>query len=73
MKMNNQELKPCPFCGGEVELVNFIEKCPIPVNSACYAKCKKCNARTEIFQDINNNFEYMQQAIDAWNRRVGNE
>lgn len=45
--MNNTELKPCPFCGGKVELVNYVERF-VPAHSAAYIRCTKCNTRTKI-------------------------
>ena len=54
-----KELKPCPFCGSEAVILpeGF-------VTSGQWIACSKCN--------IGQNTPYMklQDAIDAWNRRV---
>ena len=48
------ELKPCPFCGGEAELVgpSFLAQ----------AVCTECGARTR-FESCND------YAVAAWNKR----
>lgn len=55
--MSLEELKPCPFCGGEAELQenNGIEYAVI---------CQRCFCRTEWC------VLYKQDAITAWNTRV---
>lgn len=57
--MKNNELKNCPFCGGEAKMCNDI------LNEVVFVYCKHCNASTMIF----NNKEV---ATEAWNRRVDN-
>ena len=60
-----KELKPCPFCGGEAILQET-------GSSWCNVICDKCGAMTKC---ILNNCEYSSKdkAIEAWNRRAGNE
>ncbi len=53
-----ERLKPCPFCGGEAEIVSLLY---VPY-SIFYVKCKEC----EISQ---NPYFEKQDAIAAWNRR----
>lgn len=49
-----EELKPCPFCG---------EKAAIGCDWDCYdVYCIGCNAHIEL--------DGMEDAIEAWNRRV---
>lgn len=56
------ELKPCPFCGStdiKVHGPYFIEDRYVMV------KCNDCNCNTAIYKTVD-------QAVEAWNRRVGN-
>lgn len=56
--MNNEELKPCPFCGGEAEIVE-----DRLYGEDYYAgRCRSC-AATSIFEFTK------EEAIAAWNRR----
>lgn len=76
------ELKPCPFCGGEAQI-----ECTSAVNADCLSKifvirCQKCGLRSpepfRIFARIENNgeceFDDTQKiaAIEFWNRRADN-
>lgn len=58
------KLKPCPFCGGEVEIME-----PYPKNSIGRAVlCKNCDLRAGwayCYDDI--------MVGEIWNRRVGNQ
>lgn len=60
----SNELKPCPFCGGEVELWAAKETLSI----GRVIECKKCGLRicdpTAIIDE---------QAIAAWNRRANDD
>ena len=57
-----EKLKPCPFCGGEAELVNIGAKLCDPITVAC----KQCKCNTQWF-------DRECDAIKAWNRRTSNE
>lgn len=67
--MNNTELKPCPFCGGEGQLeyeeVNgFYQK----YYSWVHVVCKNCYATIgRTYDDKDRSKMY---AIKLWNRRV---
>ena len=55
-----EELKPCPFCGGEAEIRRwhvFGRKCHVTV------QCKKCKANS-------GDWHNKKRAIDGWNRRT---
>ena len=64
-----EELKSCPFCGGEAEIVDNGE-----TRSNKYyfvdVSCKNTNCRgyTSCLE-----FKTKQKAIEAWNRRQNNE
>lgn len=64
-------LKPCPFCGGEAELVkdvhcgghgDYVE--------TTYIHCKDCGAKGPIFSDYDDDRANMtHNAIKGWNKR----
>lgn len=63
------KLKPCPFCGGEIEerggLCNYEKKI-----FTLDLKCKKCGT---IFKFKSKwNCDPYREAVEAWNRRVDN-
>lgn len=72
------QIKPCPFCGGEATLFgNYNSK------SDCWfvtVKCQTCNAQggsvyhSKGWRDMTNDeffsYEASQRAIDKWNRRT---
>lgn len=75
-------LKPCPFCGGEAQII-----CTSSVNADCLSKifvirCRKCGLRApepfRIYARIENNgmCEFddtgKKAAIEFWNRRADN-
>jgi len=75
--MNKVELKPCPFCGGEVEIHPF-------ANPEYYfaVDCKSCKVRISYISQ--NKFDRnrgakenarinRQKTIEAWNARVEEE
>jgi tRNA(Ile2) C34 agmatinyltransferase TiaS len=56
--MERNELKPCPFCGGEA---NFI-------GETATIKCKKCGGAFIVTNPLISRLE----ASEAWNRRADN-
>lgn len=58
------ELKPCPFCGGEAEVV-YTEWCAM-YTVRCMDEYYNCEAMPET-----RHFVIEREAIEAWNRRVG--
>ena len=52
-----EELRKCPFCGGEAEMHYGI------FTDDAYVECIECKARSHVFFENNS-------AIVAWNRRV---
>lgn len=57
-------LKPCPFCGGEADV---IEHRFYLLDSSYGLCCKECKAETYQF------YESEEKAIESWNRRAGEE
>lgn len=53
------ELKPCPFCGGEAKLYKA-------KSWEIFVECTSCHTDSAIFYDV-------EKAIEAWNRRTDNE
>ena len=60
----NNVLKPCPFCGGEADV---IEHRFYGLDSSYGLRCEKCKAETYQF------YESEEKAIEAWNRRAGED
>jgi hypothetical protein len=59
--MQNDKLLPCPFCGGEMELVN-VEHSPLLLGN-CVFKCKK-----GCIESVHS-FNTEEEAINACNTR----
>ena len=58
------ELKPCPFCGGEAELVKAYRFGTGCSSSGFKVKCRGCeDGRTDIYTEE-------AEAVAAWNRRA---
>ena len=76
VRVMENELKPCPFCGGKAYLESrhraFIDA---KTTLVAFVRCKSCNARTQRFklEDFGRT-SYSRlanrKAIEAWNRRV---
>jgi Lar family restriction alleviation protein len=54
--MTNEELKPCPFCGGKAEMVSDFD-------DEHYVYCTGCKGGWKTM-------ETPEEAAEAWNRRV---
>ena len=54
-----EQLKPCPFCGGEAKVLYLPNKCGWNVY------CRMC--------EVEMLYDSEQEAIEAWNRRVDDE
>ena len=59
--MDKQELKPCPFCGGEAELVD--------TGYWSSVICKQCRTTSNAFVH-SAKYCSADKATEAWNRRV---
>lgn len=66
----NEELKPCPFCGGKGEIGIADIDVPFFYSVWCENTFKSCTASTP---DWSGWHLSEQEAIEAWNRRADNE
>lgn len=70
--MEVEELLPCPFCGGECEIVRIdVEPQGDPWYGSqmeTFPKCKKCNACL-FDQYFHDGFSSAEDAAKAWNTR----
>ena len=72
--MNDQNLKPCPFCGSKAKIeilpVTFSETPGLGIE----VSCSKCNIHKATRVVIPCSFEDIQQeyykAIEIWNQRI---
>ena len=62
------ELKPCPFCGGEAKLVN---QKVMGGYDYSFVRCKKCDIGTQKYE-VSTEYCSSDKAISTWNRRVDN-
>lgn len=62
-----KELKPCPFCGGEVEIFSWYIK-GIANRLHYNVRCKDCGCTRR-----SREYRTTKKAIEEWNRRVGKQ
>ena len=68
----NNVLKPCPFCGGEARVRTTTTQ-DTPSSPMAFVCCKKCQSTATAFVDYKNDGSFLFDAIDARNRRAGEE
>lgn len=56
-----EELKPCPFCGGEAKINRIVNT--FYQYARYFSSCTRCSAESKMF-------ETEQEAIEAWNTRT---
>ena len=60
-----EELKPCPFCGGQAKLKHY----KLRNNDWWYVACEGCNIVLDpLFFNVGQTKE---EVIEKWNRRAG--
>jgi Lar family restriction alleviation protein len=59
----SDELKPCPFCGGEAERFTITAEAEVSNIGGDVIACKKCEASTRVF------FGEKEGIVNAWNAR----
>ena len=64
------DLKPCPFCGGNAKIVTGMSTC-IPKRPTAYIGCEICRASTRIVPDLEWDGSFIWKAIELWNERAG--
>ena len=62
-RMNEVELKPCPFCGGKAELVNTWD-------CLCHVICRSCGAAIGVIKKHQNDFRTRDEVVAEWNTRA---
>ena len=70
--MDKPKLKPCPFCGGEAEITEVIDRTPRNLEPVGFGvKCDQCGIIVaKIDCGVTDWFETDEEAAKAWNRRV---
>ena len=71
---NFEQLKPCPFCGGEAKLKTARESDGQISYDSIYVACLNCRSTGlsyTTYYNVSSNPE--EEAIAAWNRRVGKD
>ena len=65
------ELKPCPFCGGEAKLKHGYRRKGEKFGNKAYVQCKKCGCKTLLYsQSAYERWQTVDEiAIHAWNQR----
>lgn len=88
-KNDGGDLKSCPFCGGKAELKVSMYRTsqdyscdPVCLANSYYVECTQCTSRSavyvsKIYQDKDGSIRIeangAEDAINAWNKREGND
>ena len=65
----SRKLKPCPFCGGEAELLSMTYR----GGKVFGVFCKADSAQKYPHGHFIDNYATKQEAIDTWNRRMNDD
>ena len=66
----SEKLLPCPFCGGEAELITGAHRDGGYIENCACVRCKKCGARSYEFHECVTPDEVQGYASETWNRRA---
>lgn len=62
-----EKLKPCPFCGGKVEIINIINDEELTINGNCFVvHCDNCESETCFWRNCMSE----ERTAKKWNRRA---
>lgn len=64
IKAYEEQLKPCPFCGGKARLKTWV----IDLETYYIVNCRKCEVKPSTARHTN-----IKYAVKAWNKRGGEE
>ncbi len=67
-KIDDERLKPCPFCGEDAAIWYFPQHDRPLLKEAYYVGCTNDNCGCEIEKP--GAFKSLDEAVEAWNRRV---
>lgn len=83
---NDMKILPCPFCGGEAELIQtksgYTSGQPIKILNQYIVECEECGIHTKTYESeiyqLDDGIVHIDKngavdAIDAWNRRAGEQ
>lgn len=65
-----EELKPCPFCGGEA-IINTERRHSGTAEKFCFIGCRTSGCIASI-HSMNRYYLTPEEAVEAWNRRIDN-
>ena len=63
---DSDRLKPCPFCGGEAEMLTVPED--LPDVGAMFVQCSKCMASSALVYPLMDDVRSL--LMERWNKRV---
>lgn len=68
----DNKLKPCPFCGGDADMVTVARaECPYRPHEV-FVSCNMCGVKTPVIV-VRPEYCAYDKAVEAWNRRATNE
>ena len=64
------ELKPCPFCGGQVHITKGYVQLHTPSRNGYCVECYECQLQFGHDCDYGGIYSSPETAIDDWNKRI---
>ena len=71
----NKELKPCPFCGGKVDVCEYeyspYRNAPELLNHTWWVVCRKCGCKVNFGEPVGfyNKSTFVESITERWNTR----